>query len=102
MKIKKGDKVQIMRGKDKGKTGKVLRAIPNDNKVVVEGLNIRFRHLRPKKANEKGQRVEFSAPVPVSNVMLVCPDTNEPTRIGYILDNDKKSRKSIKSKKAID
>lgn len=102
MKIKKGDKVQIMRGKDKGKTGKVLRSLPTEHKVVVEGLNIRFRHLRPQKANEKGQRVEFSAPIPVSNVMLVCPDTSKPTRVGYVLDNDTKSRRSAKSKKAID
>ena len=102
MKIKKGDKVQIMRGKDKGKTGKVVKALPADNKVVVEGLNIRFRHLRPKRSNEPGQRVEFSAPVPVSNVMLVCPDTNKPTRVGYFLENDTKSRRSAKSKKAID
>lgn len=102
MKIKKGDKVQIMRGKDKGKTGTVVRVLKDDNKVVVDGLNIRFRHLRPKRANEKGQRVEFSAPLPASNVMVVCPDKHKPTRVGYILDNGTKKRRSVKSTKAID
>lgn len=80
MKLKKGDKVQIMRGKDRGKTGKVLLFSPKKNQVVVEGLNLHFRHLRPRKSGEKGQRVEYPAPIHASNVMILDVKTNKPTR----------------------
>jgi len=63
MKIKKNDNVKIIAGKDKGKTGKVAQVFPQHNKVVVEGLNVRFKHMRPKRQNEKGQRIEYSAPL---------------------------------------
>ena len=68
MKIKKGDKVLIIAGKDKGKSGAVLRAFPKDSKVVVEGINIKKVHRKPRKQGEKGKVVEVAAPVHVSNV----------------------------------
>ena len=92
MKIKKGDTVLITSGKDKGKKAKVLEAFPNQNKIVVEGANIVKRHRRPRKEKEKGQIVEVSRPMNVSNVKLVCPKCNQPTRLGYRLTEKDKYR----------
>ncbi|MEA3463554.1 MAG: 50S ribosomal protein L24 [Patescibacteria group bacterium] len=83
MKIKKGDKVKLLTGKDKGKTGKVLQVFPSRNKASVERLNLLIKHMRPRKQGEKGQRIEFPALMDLSNMMLVCPKCNKPTRIGY-------------------
>ena len=71
MKIKKGDTVKVISGKDRGKSGKVLRAFPNEDLVVVEGVNVKKRHQRATKANQKGQIIDKTMPVHVSNVMLV-------------------------------
>jgi large subunit ribosomal protein L24 len=73
MKIKRGDKVKITGGKDKGKTGKVLQVFPDQNKASLEGLNLLVKHLRPNRKGESGQRVEFPAPMNISNLVLVCP-----------------------------
>jgi large subunit ribosomal protein L24 len=98
MRIKKNDKVMVIAGKDKGKTGKVMQVFPKENKVVVEGLNNRFKHVRPRKQGEKGQRIEFAAPLDASKVMLVDPKTGKPTRISYkILENKEKIRLAKKS-----
>lgn len=103
MKIKTGDNVKIIAGKDKGKTGKVMQCFPKLNKVVVEGANIAVKHLRSQKRGEKGQRIEFSAPIHISNVKLICPQTKKPTRIGYkILEDKSKKRISKKSGEIID
>lgn len=83
MKIKKGDTIKIISGKDKGKTGKVVQIFPQANKVVVEGLNIHFRHLGPKKQGEKGQRVEYAAPFYAFKAMLIDPKSGRVTRVGY-------------------
>jgi large subunit ribosomal protein L24 len=83
MKIKKGDKVQIISGKDKGKTGKVLQVFASRNKASVEGLNLLIKHMRPKRQGQKGQRIEFPAPLSISNLMLVCPKCGKPSRVGY-------------------
>lgn len=83
MKIKKGDKVKVLSGKDKSKTGKVLQVFPSRNRVSVEGLNLLIKHMRPKRQGEKGQRIEFPAPMDLSNLILVCPKCNKPARIGY-------------------
>ncbi|MFH1610825.1 MAG: 50S ribosomal protein L24 [Patescibacteria group bacterium] len=93
MKIKKHDNVKILKGKDAGKTGKVLQLITPSSSIktrrkqsqmiVVEGLNLRFKHLRPKKGGESGQRIMFPAPMDVSNVQIVCPKCGKPTRMGY-------------------
>ncbi len=102
MKIKKGDKVKIIAGKDKGKEGKVLQVMPDKEKVVVEGLNLLIKHVKPRRAGEKGQRIQFPAPFHISNVMLVCPKCNKPTRVGYkILENKKKVRVCKKCKEII-
>lgn len=87
MKIKRNDTVKILVGKDKGKTGKVLKVLHSSkdktmNRVVVEGLNLRYKHVRPKRGGEKGQRVMFPFAVSLSNVALVCPKCNKPTRVG--------------------
>jgi len=81
MKIKKNDIVLIISGKDKGRKGKVIKASPKTNKIVVEGLNIVKKHVRPKKQGEKGQRIDLPAPLDVSNVKLICPKCKSPVRI---------------------
>jgi len=84
IKIKRGDTVQVISGKDKGKRGEVERVIPAKNRVVVRGVNVRTRHARPSQQNQEGL-FTFEAPIDVSNVMLVGPDGN-PTRVGYRFD----------------
>lgn len=81
IKIKVNDKVQIMTGKDKGKNGKVLQVLPDMGKIVVEGINIMYKHIRSKKRGEKGQRVQFNGPIAISNVKLLCPKCNKPSRL---------------------
>ncbi len=95
MKIKKNDKVIILAGKDKGKSGKVLQVMPKSNRLSVEGLNILIKHLRPQKENEKGQRIEFPSFIKASNVALICPQCEKPTRVAYkiIKKDDKKEKK---------
>ena len=92
VKMRKGDQVLIISGKDRGKQGKVLDVFPKEERIVVEGANIRKRHLRPKKAGEKGQIVEMTAPVAVSSVKLICTKCGKPTRVGYKIVEDKKYR----------
>ena len=102
MKIKVGDKVEVIAGASKGKTGKVLRTYKNENKVVVEGCNIVKKHQRPS-ATSTGGIVEVEAKIDASNVMIVDPKTNKPTRIGHTIDkNDKKVRIAKKSGEKID
>lgn len=97
MKIKKGDTVVVIAGKDKGKKGKIIRALPADNKVVVEGVNMRKKHERARRQGAKGQVIEFAAPINVSNVAIEDPKTKKPTRIGYTFVGDKKVRIAKKS-----
>ena len=88
MKIKINDTVKILSGKDKDKTGKVLHVVAPKNprakaKVVVEGLNLRYKHIRPKSEREKGQRIMFPYPLDISKVALLCPKCGQGTRVGY-------------------
>ena len=99
MKIKKGDKVIVIAGKDKGKTGKVTKAIPTESKVVVEGLNLLKKHRKARKSGEKGQIIEVSMPLHVSNVAIVVD--GKPTRVGVKVIGDKKVRVDKKTGKAI-
>ncbi|MDO8559146.1 MAG: 50S ribosomal protein L24 [bacterium] len=92
MKIHKGDQVLITSGKDRGKTGKVLSALPGESKLLLEGLNLMKKHAKPKKQGEKGQMVEVPAPLSVSNVKLICPKCGKPARIGYKIIEKKKYR----------
>lgn len=82
MKLKKGDNVIVIAGKDKGKKGKIVKVIPVSNKVVVEGLNILKKHQRPRKSNEKGQVIKIAMPIHASNVMIIDPKTEKGSRIG--------------------
>lgn len=92
MKIKKGDQVKVILGKDNGKTGKVLRVFPELGKILVEGANMIKKHIRPRKEGEKGQRLELPAKINVSNVMLVCPKCGKDTRVGAKKNADKAVR----------
>lgn len=92
MKIKKGDNVLIIKGKDRGKTGKVIKALPKENKVVIEGLNLVKKHIKPRRQGEKGKIVEIPRPIYVSNVKLICPNCNKPTRVGYKFEGEEKYR----------
>lgn len=82
MKIKKGDQVIVTTGRDKGKQGEVLRAMPKTNKVVVQGVNMVKRHTRPSQTNAGGI-ISKEAPIDVSNVALIDPETGKPTRVGF-------------------
>lgn len=101
MKIKTNDKVKILAGKDRGKEGKVIQVFPKEGKIVVEGLNLMKKHLRPKKRGEKGQVIELAAPFSASNVMLICEKCGKPTRVGYKFEGDIKKRTCKKCKEAI-
>lgn len=92
MRIKKGDKVKIITGKDRGKEGEVKGVIPSAKKVIVDGLNIVKKHIKPKREGEKGQIVEISSPINISNVMLVCSKCKKATRVGYSVEGDNKKR----------
>lgn len=92
LKVKKGDNVMIQKGKDAGKSGKILRVMPNEGRVVVEGLNLTKKNLRPQKQGEKGQIVEIASPVRVDNVALVCSSCKKPSKVGFRVKGDKKER----------
>ena len=93
--------VKVIAGKDKGKTGKVVQVFKDLNKIVVEKLNKRYKNLRPRKEGEKGQRIEFDAPLDASNVMLVCKKCGQTTKVGYKVSGDKKYRICKKCKETI-
>ncbi|MDI6717516.1 MAG: 50S ribosomal protein L24 [Patescibacteria group bacterium] len=88
MKIKKNDKVKLIAGKDKGKTGKVIKVFLKEGKILVEGLNVAKKHIKPKKQREKGQIVSFPMPLNFSNTMLVCPNCGIAARVGFVAENN--------------
>jgi len=92
MKIRRGDKVKVISGKDKGKTGKVLKVFPRLGKVVVEGINILKKHQKPRRQGEKGGRISFPGPISISNVQLICTKCEKPTRVGFEKSGEKKVR----------
>jgi large subunit ribosomal protein L24 len=96
MRIRKGDVVKIRSGRDRRKTGKVIRVVLDAEKVVVEGVNLLVKHLRPRRQGERGQRVQFPAPLPASRVMLVCPKCGKPTRVGARLLTDGRKERECK------
>ena len=100
MKIKKGDKVKILVGKDRGKTGKVLQIFADKNRASVEGLNLAIKHIRPRREGEKGQRIEFPSPMDLSNLMLICSKCGKATRVAYKykeeVQGDQKKKKKIR------
>ena len=97
MNLIKGDKVVVIAGKDKGKTGTIQKVDPKSNRVVVEGINLRKKHKKPTQANPEGSVIEIYAPIDASNVMLVDPKTKKPTRIGHKVVKGKKVRVALKS-----
>ena len=94
MNIRKGDKVIVISGADKGKTGVVQKALPKLDKVVVEGVNVRKKHRKPTQSNPEGSIVDIYAPIHVSNVALIDPKTKKATRVGIKVENGKKIRVS--------
>ncbi|NBI30361.1 50S ribosomal protein L24 [Chengkuizengella marina] len=101
--VKKEDTVIVISGKDKGKKGRIIQALPRQNKVLVEGVNLIKKHARPTQDNPQGGIITQEAPIHVSNVMLADPKSGKPTRIGYkVLDNGKKVRVAKKSGQVID
>ena len=86
MKLRKGDRVQVLQGKDRGKQGTVLRVLPREGKVIVEGVNTVHRHTKPRSATAPGGIIDKDMPVPVSSVAILSPTDGQPTRIGYRLD----------------
>jgi large subunit ribosomal protein L24 len=91
MLIKKDDTVEVIAGDDKGKRGRVLTVYPDRGKVLVEGINKVYKHLKPNRRNQQGGRLSKEMPVAASNLQLICPQTNRPTRVGvrYLADGSK-------------
>ena len=102
MEIKKGDTVVILTGKDKGKKGTVIKASPADKKVVVEGLNMVVKHMKPRGANQPGGKVDQPAAIDVSNVMLVCPVCGKATKVAHEIADGKNVRKCKKCGAVLD
>ncbi|MGB2991316.1 MAG: 50S ribosomal protein L24 [Paenisporosarcina sp.] len=102
MHVKKGDKVMVISGKEKGKTGTIIAAFPKTDRVLVEGLNLVKKHMKPNQANPQGGIVSQEASVHVSNVMLIDPKSGEPTRVSYKVEDGKKVRVAKKSGETID
>jgi large subunit ribosomal protein L24 len=102
MMIRKGDKVRVIAGKDKGKEGRVLRTAPRTERAFVEGVNIQKRHTRPTQKIPQGGIVEIEGPIHISNLMLVCPSCSQPTRVGSNREDGVRQRVCKKCEKEID
>jgi large subunit ribosomal protein L24 len=106
MKIKKGDLVQMLSGKDRGKQGRVLEARPSEGRVIVENLNMIKRHTKPRPISSSGRMgqpqiqpggvIDKAAPVPVAKVMIICPNCERPTRIGIVVKDVKGARRAVR------
>lgn len=101
MRLKKNDNVLIISGKDRGRKGKIMKVLPKDGKIVVEGMNIHKRHRKPKRQGQKGEVVEFPAPLDVANVKFVCPKCTKAVRLGYKISGDSKFRACKKCGEAV-
>lgn len=102
MHVKKGDKVVVISGKDKGKQGTILSAYPKQNRVLVEGINIVKKHSKPSQLNLQGGIISKEAAIHVSNVMPLDPKSGKPTRVGYKIENGKKVRVAKISGESLD
>ncbi len=92
-KIRKGDFVQVIKGKDKGKKGRVIKVFPKEARVLVEGVNFVKKHVRPRKIDQQGGIIQMEKPISISNVMLFCLKCSKPTRVGIkFLDDGSKVR----------
>ncbi|MCD5411552.1 50S ribosomal protein L24 [Thermodesulfovibrionales bacterium] len=102
LRIKKDDIVIALIGKNSGKSGKVLSVLPVKEKVIIEGLNMVKKHIKPNRQQKQGGIIDKEAPIHISNVMLICPKCNKPTRIGtVVLGDEKKFRKCKRCKEVI-
>lgn len=101
LKIKSGDTVRIITGKDKGKEGKVVKVLKEANKAIVEGINMVTKHVKPSASNPQGGIEKMEAPIHISNVAFVDPATKETTKLGYKVEDGKKVRVSKKTNKAV-
>lgn len=95
--IKKGDNVIVIAGNDKGKTGKVLKVLPSENRAVVEGVNMVSKHTKPNTKAPQGGIIKQEAPINISNISLIDPQSGKATRVGYRMEGDKKIRYAKKS-----
>jgi large subunit ribosomal protein L24 len=100
-KLRKGDKVVVLAGKDKGREGTITRVMPKDGKAVVDGINVAIRHQRQSQASQGG-RIPTPMPIDLSNLALVDPKEGGPTRVGFRMEGDKKVRYAKKSGEVID
>ena len=101
MKVKKGDKVLIISGKDKGRTGKIIKSLLKNGTILVEGINLKKKHVKAKKQGEKGQVIATPSPLNISNVKIICPKCGKATRIAYNMEKGKKQRICKKCKSQI-
>ena len=92
MRIKKGDTVKILSGNDKGKTGEVLEVIPKTNKIVVKGVNVRKKHIKPRKQGEEGGIISVECAIHSAKANIVCPKCGKATKIGYVQEKEEKVR----------
>ncbi len=100
--VKKGDMVKVLAGEDKGQVGEVLRVLGDEGKVLVQGINRVYRHLRPSRQHPQGGRIQKEMPISISNVLPVDPATNEATRVGFRINDDgTKERYAKKSGKTL-
>ena len=97
--VKSGDTVMVITGRDKGKKGKVLEVSPSEGKIIVEGINMISKHVKPKQAGQKGGIIRGEAPLYACKVMLVCPKCGEPTRLGHKIDKDGVKYRACKNPK---
>jgi large subunit ribosomal protein L24 len=86
LKIRKGDRVRVLSGKDRGKEGEVMRSLPREGKVIVDGVNVARKSQRPTRTTQQGGIIDKDMPIHVSNVALVCPSCGKPTRVGFTID----------------
>lgn len=101
IKLKKGDSVKIMAGKDRGKTGTVEKVFADRNRVAIAGVNVYKRHTKPRAEGQKGGIIDFIRPLPVANVALICPKCKQPTRIGQRVTFEEKVRMCRKCEQEI-
>ena len=92
MKIKKGDTVQVLSGNDKGKKGEVLEVIPKTQKIIIKGVNVRKKHVKPRKQGEEGGIIPVECSIHSSKVNVVCPKCGKPARVGYGMEGDTQVR----------
>lgn len=102
MKIKKSDTILVLSGKDRNKTGKVIRVIPSENKIVVDGINIVKKHVKPSKANPQGGIINITKPITTAKAMVVCPHCSKATRVGYQITEKGKLRICKQCEAAVD